>query len=148
MLVLTARSGITLTKPSQSDAFREPLWIPRAKTCKKLSNVLFRLGFLFAHPQITQRKSKWAMNLLSWGLLTAIKYEVKGNTVIRGSSLPTNTWLVPSEVQFEAVCCRTFWRREPQKLITEDSSSKPLIYICYSVIWNGLFLSELQGKDN
>lgn len=124
------------------------LWIPRALTCKKLCNMLFRLGFLFAHLQITQRKSKWAMNLLSWGLLTVIKYEAKRKY--------WNKRIEPAHQYMTGALWGSVWSWLLQNVLkqgatevnSEDNSSKPLIYICYTVIWNGLFLSELQGKDN
>jgi len=81
MLVLTPLPEITLTKSSKFDTFREPrvLWTSVITKSERIviSSILFRLGFLFAHLQTIQRKSKSDMNLLSC-LLTVIKFEDKG----------------------------------------------------------------------
>lgn len=117
--------------------------IPKVK-CKKLYNILFRLSFLFAHPQITQRKSKWATNLWSWGLLTVIKQEDKRRYC--------NKRTEPSHQYMTGSLWGSLWNWLLQNVLkqaaTEGNYGRQLIYICYSVIWNGLFLSELQRKDN
>lgn len=73
--------------------------------------------------------------------------KIKEEPVMKGLSLPTSLRLVPFEVQFEAVR-QNVLKQGATEVNYVRHSSKPLFYICYSVIWNGLFLLELQGKDN
>lgn len=73
--------------------------------------------------------------------------KIKEEPVMKRLSLPTSLRLVPFEVQFEAVR-QNVWKQGATEVNYVRHSSKPLFYICYSVIWNSLLLLELQGKDN